>query len=126
MKEGNGSDKPKTCLGDYGLACEAPLSLPESVTAVAFSPLPLSDGSYLLAAGLESGQLIFVAWSPNSSSNGSPEWKIIKTLDQSEAHHNAVKRIRFSPLSKSMLVASCSTDHSVKLYELSSALFNIE
>ena len=126
MKEGNGNDQPKNCLGDYGLACEAPLSLPESVTAVAFAPLLLADGSYLLAAGLESGQLIFVAWSPRNCDNDNPEWKIIKTLDESEAHHAAVKRIRFSPSSKSMLVASCSTDHSLKLFELSSVSFNAE
>jgi hypothetical protein len=48
---------------------------------------------------------------------------IIKTLDQSEARHATIKRIRFAPSSKAMLLALCSTDHSV--FQLSSVLFKM-
>ena len=105
----------ETCLGNYGLACASPLALPESVTAVAFSPRTFPDGSYLLAAGMESGNLAFVRWSPEQKPD---EWKVLRTLDSSSGHHGSVRRIRFSPETDSDLVATCSSDHSVKLFKL--------
>ena len=41
-----------------------PLLLPDSVTAVAVSPALLSPGSYLVAAGLDSGAVHLVTWTP--------------------------------------------------------------
>ena len=41
-----------------------PLLLPDSVTAVAVSPALLSPGCYLVAAGLDSGAVHLVTWTP--------------------------------------------------------------
>ncbi len=59
MNAGKPSD---LCLGEFGLACAAPITLSESVTAVAFAPKILSTGTYLIVAGLESGKLVLLSW----------------------------------------------------------------
>lgn len=104
------------CLGNYGMACSEPLCLSESITAVAFGP-KMADGAFLLAAGLETGAIVFISWS--SLKNGASQWKIIKTLDSKESHHKAVKKLRFCPIDgPNLLLASCSEDHFVKLFSV--------
>ena len=41
-----------------------PLLLPDSVTAAAVSPALVSPGCYLVAAGLDSGAVHLLAWTP--------------------------------------------------------------
>ena len=116
----NAGKPAETSLGEFGLACNTPITLPDAVTAVAFAPKAQTDGSYVIVAGLESGQLVLLSWLPNVSATD--EWKVLKTLDCSSAHHKSVRRIRFSPSTSSSgdsnLFATCSSDHAVKLFSL--------
>ena len=94
-------------------ACGAPLVLGDSVTAVAFRPGRGSGGApYELAAGLDDGTVHLIEW--NSDSGG---WTV---LHGARVHHKAVKRLRFRPggARNEVLLASCSSDHSVKLHRV--------
>ena len=94
-------------------ACGAPLVLGDSVTAVAFRPGRGSGGApYELAAGLDDGTVLLIEW--NSESGG---WRV---LHEARVHHKTVRRLRFRPEAdhSDVLLASCSTDHSVKLHRV--------
>jgi len=124
--------------GHYGLACDRPLILADSVTAVAFSPIKLTNGSYMIAAGLETGGLVLVSWSED---NG---WETLKTIGQNMAHHKTIKRLKFCPGSKNLpisaffitqflflldhssalLLATCGEDNFVKLFSFDGSYFS--
>ncbi|ESO12321.1 hypothetical protein HELRODRAFT_105279 [Helobdella robusta] len=106
----------------------------DSVTAIDIAH-QLVCQKYLVSVGLESGNLLFYLWSPTFNADASP-WICLDALDNSMAHHMAVKRLRFrprceesqkstcpSPLisksnSDSFEVASCSEDGAVKIFEI--------
>lgn len=98
-----------------------PFECGDSVTAVAFAPVLLSEGVYLIAIGQDNGQISLHSW--NSLSTSSPQWNLIAKLNQrfvlilfffyhcvlnckmflqffifSEAHHLTVKRLKFRPI----------------------------
>ncbi len=58
-----------------------PLECADSVTAVACSPTILPNGLYLVAIGLDSGQILFYTWNPLPSESDS-QWNILDRLDQ--------------------------------------------
>ncbi|XP_045446018.1 probable elongator complex protein 2 [Melitaea cinxia] len=98
-----------TSLRDYGLLGK-PLEIPNaSVTAITFAPLKQED--LIIAVGLESG--IIRIYSFNIS------WSLLHELDSSIAHHLTVKRLVFRPPRKEdnneMLLASCGSDHFVRI-----------
>ena len=120
--EDSGTNNETSCLGAYGLACSEPIVLESAVTAIAFSKLPhenTEDKQYVIAAGLETGKIVLILWNPNVNTT---QWKILKILSPSEAHHKAVKRLKFRPvdsLTKNVhYLASCGEDHIVKLFTL--------
>ncbi|KAK7867755.1 hypothetical protein R5R35_002257 [Gryllus longicercus] len=82
-----------------------------SITAVAFQP-NTSDQKYLLAIGLETGDIILYCWFLTSA-----VLEKVHQLDRNNAHHLAVKRVAFHPLDGSLL-ASCGVDCCVKIYKL--------
>ncbi len=88
-------------------ASKNPLVLEDSVTAIAFAPLPSRT---VLVAGLDNGKILFV----EHDRDGDQEWRVLKHLDNSVAHHKTVRRLKFKP--NSLTLASCSADHHVKLY----------
>lgn len=45
----------------------------------------------MIAAGLESGDLVLLSWSKNEG------WNVLQTLGKNEAHHKTIKRLRFCP-----------------------------
>ncbi len=96
------------------LACKAPLVLDDSVTGVCFAPSP---AGYLLAAGLEDGRVVIVRWDP--ARGGDDEWVVECTQ---RIHHKTVKKLCFRPMDPDgaggLTLASCSTDHSVKLHKI--------
>lgn len=100
----------ESSLGDYR-AVDFSLNLRQSVTALAFAHTQV-DGCYLLAAGLECGQIHLHKF------NGS-SFELLKTLNHSEAHHLAVNKLEFQPnLTADIRLASCGADHFVKIHEI--------
>ena len=122
-KETNNEDLVATnsCLGEYSLACVTPLVLEASVTALAFAKFFFGDNDmkYIIAAGVETGNISIILWDPTSKLH---EWTILRTLSTSEGHHKAIKRLRFQPIIPSInpkhLLASCGEDNTVKLHEI--------
>lgn len=58
-----------------------PLECADSVTAVAFGPSLLPTGSYLVAIGLDSGQIEFYSWNPLTSGSDL-QWTLLTRLNQ--------------------------------------------
>jgi len=114
------AEQSTSCLGQCSLACAKPLALDSPVTALAFVPFDESSVSRVLAVGLESGKIVMVRWTPKEGAED--EWKILMTLDSNQAHHSTVKRLKVRPMkptkssNKTVHLASCSTDHFVKLH----------
>ncbi|GAB1600873.1 elongator complex protein 2-like [Argonauta hians] len=99
----------------------------DSVTAVDMAPSFISDNRYLLSAGLDNGTIELLTWSPDHQT----PWKCIKVLD-TISHHLTVKRLKFSRVQNSdhqqneeddskqqFLLASCGSDHSVRIFNIS-------
>uniref|UniRef100_A0A1A9WBK9 Elongator complex protein 2 n=1 Tax=Glossina brevipalpis TaxID=37001 RepID=A0A1A9WBK9_9MUSC len=87
----------------------------ESITAVCFADHLQANGSYLVALGCESG-IIYIYQYKDSN------WSLLKLLSKSQAHHLAVKRLQFRPLTKEAnnyyQLASCGEDHLVRIYAI--------
>lgn len=58
-----------------------PLECKDSVTAVAFCPVPLSDDVYLVAVGQDDGQVLLYSWT-GQVSDMAAQWKRIASLDR--------------------------------------------
>lgn len=71
---------------------------------------------YLLAVGLESGEV--VVYKCSTKPDGSLECELWYLLDKKDCHTSAVKRLKWSPNSDRMMLASCSLDHSVKIFNV--------
>jgi len=113
--KGTGETKADNCLAYCSLACSKPMAFDSPVTALAFLPTNC-ESPRLISVGLESGKIALVQWTPNSEEE---EWKTLLLLDCDQAHHGTVKRLKVQPTSsnKNILLASCSTDHFVKLHQ---------
>ena len=109
-----------SCLGDCGMACQTPLVLENSVTALTFAKSCEKQNGHILAAGLESGKIIIFMWNNSNLNEKSQEWNILKTLDMTAAHHKTVKRLKFRPSTspRECLLASCGEDNIVKIHSL--------
>lgn len=79
------------------------------VTALSFSHSFVgTPKNYLLAVGLRSGEVLLYTFNQN---------ELIK-INKINAHHLTIKKILFRPNSKALELASCSEDHSVKIYRI--------
>ena len=58
--------------------CGTPLECQDSVTAVTFCHKTLANGDYVVAIGLDNGQICLYQWSPTSLENN---WKLIAALN---------------------------------------------
>ncbi|XP_057378508.1 elongator complex protein 2-like isoform X2 [Daphnia carinata] len=100
-----------------------PLECADSVTAVACGPSILPNGCFLIAIGLDNGQIQFYNWTP-APSDSIPQWELLATLNQSQAHHRTVKRLRFRPVNENdaskqtLQLASCGADNTFKIFNL--------
>ncbi|PNF19334.1 putative elongator complex protein 2 [Cryptotermes secundus] len=115
-------------LHQYTLSSK-PLELPDqSVTAVAVAPVKIAADVYLVAVGLESGCINMYKWSPVSTGTVD-NWQRCLELDNSVAHHLAVKKLSFRPLVdtgsdcdkntlKNLQISSCGADHAVKIFNI--------
>ena len=102
--------------GDWSQTGET-LTLPDSVTAVCLGHRLVEAGEageageYLVAAGLESGNIHLLTWSCGRG------WRQRAVLGQDTAHHNTVTRLAFRPGTNTHL-ASSSQDTSVRIYHV--------
>lgn len=90
-----------------------------SVTALAFAPITLSLDEYILAIGFENGEIEIkkILLRENET-----VWQSLTKYDSSFAHHLTVKRLQFRPRENKketvLQLASCGSDHTVKIYSL--------
>ncbi|CAF0711829.1 unnamed protein product [Brachionus calyciflorus] len=96
------------------------LEMNDSITACAFAPAFCTDNkSYLIAFGLESGNIEFYKWDPQ---NGFSKYL---NIENRFSHHMTVKRLSFRKIyqeknsEKEFCLASCSEDSSTRLYTIS-------
>ncbi|CAG9826810.1 unnamed protein product [Diabrotica balteata] len=115
----NKSEEITNSLGKCGLASEPYALKNESITALAFAP-DLISGMYLLAVGLDNGNMELLKWCPDS-------WEKITSFSERPVHNLTVKRLAFRPLfgeagkseNKNVLqLASCSSDCSVNVFNI--------
>ncbi|XP_076360831.1 elongator complex protein 2 isoform X2 [Tachypleus tridentatus] len=120
-------EQQKSCLGRFGTRSSV-LGLEDAVTAVDFCPVSIQNSRYLLAVGLDSGLIYLYKWCGHQ---GGDQWLCVTKLDKCMGHHSTVKRLKFSPkLGKAgcrgktgtdqdvVQLASCSTDDTVKVYNV--------
>ncbi|XP_032234030.2 elongator complex protein 2 [Nematostella vectensis] len=97
----------------------SPLDVGEPATAVDLAPCALKNARYLAAVGLESGRIMLYSWSADISS-APAHWVAEVSI---EYHSLVVKRLRWRPKPAKhdcrLHFASCSADHSVKIFEIS-------
>lgn len=96
----------------------------QSVTALCFAPSCI-EGSYVLAIGFETGCIEIQKITINLENISS---KLLEYISQ--AHHLTVKRLMFRPNNEhscnTLQLASCSSDHSVKIYDINLSLLNLK
>jgi WD40 repeat protein len=87
----------------------------EAVTSVQCAP-ELIDGKYFLFVGLENGDIHILSTSVENPLT----WTTVFQLPHNLAHDSAVKRIqiRKTESNNSFMVASCSEDNSVRLFDV--------
>eukprot|EP01125_Pyxidicula_operculata_P019929 TRINITY_DN725_c1_g2_i1.p1 TRINITY_DN725_c1_g2~~TRINITY_DN725_c1_g2_i1.p1 ORF type:complete len:903 (-),score=225.84 TRINITY_DN725_c1_g2_i1:8-2644(-) len=98
----------------------AALQFKSSVTAVSFAPVPVDKG-YLCAIGLEDGSISL--WYSPVINQGKLEWKNYLNLDKKHCHVNKVKKLCWRKQSSSspsdeLQLASCSVDHSIRIFTI--------
>ncbi|KAF9822433.1 hypothetical protein SFRURICE_017708 [Spodoptera frugiperda] len=99
-----------TSLGAHGLLGEALELKNMAVTALDFAP---HDGpGLILAVGFETGVIRIYHFTVEG-------WFLLQELDNSAAHHLAVKRLTFKATEgNKMMLASCGSDHLVRIYSI--------
>ncbi|XP_017757323.1 PREDICTED: probable elongator complex protein 2, partial [Eufriesea mexicana] len=94
------------------------LDVKNSVTALAFSLQSISQCSYILAIGFETG---YIEIHKLKMLFNNFEWEKYIVYDSSQAHHLTVKRLKFRPHKRyfnNLQLASCGSDHTVKIYNI--------
>jgi len=89
----------------------------QSITALCFAPIYITQGFYLLAIGYETGRIEIRKVNIELEN----VWSKLLEYDTSQAHHLTVKRLMFRPVNHSynyLQLASCSSDHSVKIHNI--------
>uniref|UniRef100_A0A8K9XER1 Elongator complex protein 2 n=1 Tax=Oncorhynchus mykiss TaxID=8022 RepID=A0A8K9XER1_ONCMY len=118
--------------------CSSILDVGDSATAVSFCPILCPGNSYLLAVGLESGQVLLYKWELSEEPAGASDWTRYGETDSSQSHSLTVKRLRWRPRagragqgdeeegegsitaagSSWVQLASAGADHSVKIFNI--------
>ncbi|XP_066530537.1 elongator complex protein 2 [Hoplias malabaricus] len=115
--------------------CSSVLDVGDSATAVAICPFILTDQSYLLAVGLESGQIVLYKWRPKDDLSSGLDWSKFAETDASQSHCLVVKRLRWRPRAQSqhqsmsendhhawVQLASAGADYAVKIFNINTLI----
>nr|XP_058967609.1 elongator complex protein 2-like [Pocillopora verrucosa]XP_058967610.1 elongator complex protein 2-like [Pocillopora verrucosa] len=110
---------------DNWQAASSPVDIGEAATAVDIAPW-VNNGRYTIAVGSESGRIFLYSWSLNGASRASGQWSLLHTFDQSICHVLTVRRLRWRRTndynnSTTLQLASCSLDHSVRIFNIAVA-----
>lgn len=110
---------------DNWQAASSPVDIGEAATAVDIAPW-VNNGRYTIAVGSESGRIFLYSWSLNGASRASGQWSLLHTFDQSICHVLTVRRLRWRRTndynnSATLQLASCSLDHSVRIFNVAVA-----
>lgn len=99
--------------GDW-LPVGCPLDVGEPVTAVAVSSVTPCPSGYLVSVGTDLGKILLYNWSQSSG------WTNCTVQETILCHTATIKRLRWRPCNTrdSLYLASCSSDNSVKIYEI--------
>jgi len=91
------------------------LVMGESVTAVDVAPRMVGSGGYLVAVGMDNGEVELHEWR-----GGAGAWSKVGGLERGLAHHATVSRLAWRPgQGEELMLASCSSDQSVRIYKVS-------
>jgi elongator complex protein 2 len=103
------------------------LEAKDAVTAIDFCPqlLDLANGVYMLAIGLESGQVSIYSWQCGNSDQTC--WSKLLDFNSSLSHTACVKQVQWQrpplhseePKDNSILLATCGDDYAVKIVKCS-------
>ncbi|KAI8140023.1 WD40-repeat-containing domain protein [Fennellomyces sp. T-0311] len=88
--------------------CVATIKCAEALTALEFAPAKL-DGRYLLAVGLENGQLQLL------SATSASEWGLWHNIDKRSCHVGVVRSLSWRIHNEKFQLASAGEDHSVRI-----------
>ncbi|KZC05189.1 putative elongator complex protein 2 [Dufourea novaeangliae] len=94
------------------------LNVKNSTTALSFSTQSIAEHSYVLAIGFETG---CIEIQKLKISDNTFIWEKYIAYNTSEAHHLTVKRLKFCPQKENLntlQLASCGSDHTVKIYNI--------
>ncbi|XP_053323671.1 elongator complex protein 2 isoform X2 [Spea bombifrons] len=106
--------------------CSTLLDTGDSVTAVSVSRVLAHNGSYIIAIGLECGQISLYTWQHSGTIN---DWTKFVEMDKSLSHTLAVKQLCWRSCSGRaghddketgdwLQLASCGADHIVKIFDV--------
>eukprot|EP01130_Rhizamoeba_saxonica_P017342 TRINITY_DN8379_c0_g1_i1.p1 TRINITY_DN8379_c0_g1~~TRINITY_DN8379_c0_g1_i1.p1 ORF type:complete len:810 (-),score=215.16 TRINITY_DN8379_c0_g1_i1:48-2477(-) len=104
------SVKVWTHNGEGDINMEAKITFKQAATAVAWAPVGAEDG-YILAIGLENGSIKLYKYIDSNCE----EWITINTND---AHADTVKRLKWRTIDGRLQLASCSLDHSIRVFNI--------
>ncbi|XP_054015023.1 elongator complex protein 2 [Hylaeus anthracinus] len=94
------------------------LDVKDSVTALSFALLSISECTYILAVGFESGCIEIQRLQMFTNSF---VWQKCIVYNSSQAHHLTVRRLKFRPqkqYTNIVQLASCGSDHTVKIHDI--------
>ncbi|XP_076247466.1 elongator complex protein 2 [Calliopsis andreniformis] len=100
------------------IAPSTSLDVNNSVTALSFSVQDITEHFYILAIGFETG---CIEIQKLKILNDNFVWEKYLMFDSSHAHHLTVKRLKFRPQKEfvnTLQLASCGSDHIVKIYDI--------
>nr|XP_047935541.1 elongator complex protein 2 [Anser cygnoides] len=109
--------------------CSTVLDARDSVTAVSISRVLTPDGRYIVAVGLENGNIILYTWKQSGQEPALADWTKCAEMDNSQSHALAVKRLCWrhhegraghndQKNSEWLQLASCGADHCVKIFNV--------
>ncbi|XP_056376891.1 elongator complex protein 2 isoform X2 [Hyla sarda] len=113
--------------------CSTLLDTEDSVTAVSVNQVIASQGSYIIAIGLDCGKITLYKWQHNLAPN---DWIKAYEIEQSLCHTLTVKQLSWrskpgraghdDPDNGEWLqLASCGADHGVKIFNVNKSIFSL-
>lgn len=99
-----------------------PHACSEPITAISVAPVILEDNSYLVAVGLETGEVLLYTFKLTTG-----KWLPFGRFEDVYGHSDCVKRLQWQPVgvtkinslkNRVILLASCCASGSVRLHSL--------